>query len=645
MKKVFVAVCLLFSIGAAKAQTKFDALQITPSQPQGGQTVSFKYNTKLSPLMDEKKVEVVVYLFNEGGSKIAEPKIVKTGTVYSGTVKLDSNIHCLAFGFSNDENKSKDNNAGKGYIIPVYKNNIPVIGYYIWASRLYSGYGQRLFDMKSEPEKKLTILEEGLQIHPEAKDYPGYLTDYLTAINSIKKETSDPLILEELKKLANKPVLKEEDYNILTDWYTKLKMKPLADTFSTAMKQKFPDGYWKKNEMGRAILNAKDGAGKKAALNAYLAAFPPKKEDLYNLNYFKINIAEQLHKEKDYESFNSMIKELPMPAKASLYNDVSWYMAEAKEALADAKRMSSEATSWAKKEMNSPSEKKPEDVTKKQWAEQRKYSYGMYADTYAFILYNIGDYKNGYQYAKEAAGDVYKFKNAEYNERYANLMIKVTAPAMAKKELEQFVENGAASVKMKGLLKDIYLAENKSDAGYENYLTKLEAAAKNKKREEIAKSIINEPAPKFKLKDLDGKNISLDDLKGKVVVVDFWATWCGPCIASMPAMKRAQEQLKSRADVAFVFIDTWEAGEKMKQNAVDFMTKNNYPFHVLLDEENTVVGNFNVQGIPTKFVIDKAGNIRFKSIGFGGNDDALVDEVSMMVEMASAESPVAANMK
>jgi len=121
--------------------------------------------------------------------------------------------------------------------------------------------------------------------------------------------------------------------------------------------------------------------------------------------------------------------------------------------------------------------------------------------------------------------------------------------------------------------------------------------------------------------------------------VDFWATWCGPCIASMPAMKTVQEKLIAGGNVAFVFVDTWENVENKKQNAADFMAKNKYPFHVLLDEESKVVADFKVNGIPTKFIIDKTGNIRFKSIGFDGNDDALIDEVSMMVEMAAADMP------
>ncbi|MEI9957645.1 MAG: TlpA disulfide reductase family protein [Ferruginibacter sp.] len=77
-------------------------------------------------------------------------------------------------------------------------------------------------------------------------------------------------------------------------------------------------------------------------------------------------------------------------------------------------------------------------------------------------------------------------------------------------------------------------------------------AAKLKKKDDLAKTMLNEAAPKFALEDLDGKTVSLESLKGKVVIVDFWATWCGPCIASMPAMKTAQEKYKQRDDVVFV---------------------------------------------------------------------------------------------
>jgi hypothetical protein len=64
------------------------------------------------------------------------------------------------------------------------------------------------------------------------------------------------------------------------------------------------------------------------------------------------------------------------------------------------------------------------------------------------------------------------------------------------------------------------------------------------------------------------------------------------------------------------------------------MNKKNYPFYVLMDNDNKMVADFNVSGIPTKFVIDKEGKIRFKSIGFSGSDDALMDELTTMIELA-----------
>jgi peroxiredoxin len=88
-----------------------------------------------------------------------------------------------------------------------------------------------------------------------------------------------------------------------------------------------------------------------------------------------------------------------------------------------------------------------------------------------------------------------------------------------------------------------------------------------------------------------------------------------------------------------VFIDTWENVDNKKKNAVDFIANNKYTFEVLLDNDNKVVDQFGVDGIPSKFVIDKYGMIRFKSVGFDGNDDKLVNEITAMIDLASKEPP------
>ena len=643
MKKLFYAALLLACTSIANAQVSFEALTFKPQFPKAGETVSFTYNKRQGSLIDEKKIDIVVYLLNGSEYKITEPKIVQTGTTYSGSFTVGEKTSCIAFSFS--AGKEKDINGSKGYYIPVYNSgNEPVTEYYATIYNIQRFYGEEYFGITFNAEKALDVFEKGIQLHPELKKDAGFLNAYLWSLKGAKKAAAVPLIQSELDGLENKGQLTETDYNTLIQWYTQDKRKAKADSLSAALKTTFPDGSWKKMEAANKFYMEKDAAKKLALYNDYITLYPLNADNKQTIENFKSQMANAYAKAKDYNAYSEWNKQLSKAAAASNDNNIAWAMAEANENIEQAKQMSLSATSYAKAENLKPTEKQPDYLTAKQWQGQRKNMYGMYADTYSFILYQTGDYTKGLPYAKDAAA-MNEFKNAEYNERYSQLMEKVLPAAETKKQIEQFVKEGTASSKTKAILKTLYTAENKSENGYQEYLAKLEMSAKIKKKAELAKTQTNTPAPKFSLKDLDGNDVSLEGLKGKVVIVDFWATWCGPCIASMPAMKTVQEQLKSRDDVVFLFVDTWQSESDKKQNAADFLKKNNYPFHVLLDNEDKVVADFKVRGIPTKFIIDKTGNIRFTSIGFGGNDDALIDEVSTMVELATAEFSVKGNVK
>ena len=211
-----------------------------------------------------------------------------------------------------------------------------------------------------------------------------------------------------------------------------------------------------------------------------------------------------------------------------------------------------------------------------------------------------------------------------------------------KKELEQFIKDGKSTSDIKDILKRAYVKDKKSDKGFDEYITALQKEATLKMIEELKKSMLNEKAPAFALVDLEGKKVALNDLKGKVVVVDFWATWCGPCIASFPGMQKMVNKYKEDPNVKFVFIDTWERGEDKEKNASSFVSNNKYTFHVLMDNDDKVVAEFKVDGIPTKFVIDKNGVIRFKSVGYDGSDDKLMNELTAMIDMAARESELKA---
>jgi peroxiredoxin len=133
------------------------------------------------------------------------------------------------------------------------------------------------------------------------------------------------------------------------------------------------------------------------------------------------------------------------------------------------------------------------------------------------------------------------------------------------------------------------------------------------------------PAPDFKLTGLDGKDVALADLKGSVVIVDFWATWCGPCVQSLPHLNKVYEDNKAAGLKVFA-LDLREAKDKVQA----FVDKKKLTIPVLLDSDGKVAEAYKVSGIPQTVIIGKDGAVRKVFVGFGGDESeqALRDEVA-----------------
>ena len=119
------------------------------------------------------------------------------------------------------------------------------------------------------------------------------------------------------------------------------------------------------------------------------------------------------------------------------------------------------------------------------------------------------------------------------------------------------------------------------------------------------------PALNFTFPGLDGKKVSLADYKGKVVLLNIWATWCAPCVAEMPSMEKLYQELKNE-DFEILAVSVDEAGA---ETVKPFIEKHKLGFPVLLDTKGDIKTLYQATGIPESFIIDKDGIIIEKIIG------------------------------
>ncbi len=620
---------IVFVIQSCQVKQYKGTFGTNPETVIPGEEVQIYYNADSTNLKGRDSINATVYLFADEilvTIKFPMEKVAKRSGVWNLHIKtIDSALGMIV---TFNSGKLEDTNKENGYIILFSDkdgNTLPEAN-----AALASAYAKwgGMAGLKKDYKKAKQLLSAAIDKKPELKN--RFLDTYFLIEYNLNKEPSKEVIKKELDALSQKKDLTAKDLDLLITWSIRLNLLDDAEKYKSQLLEKFPDSEEAQEVLLNNFRNEKDESKKLKLLYTFESKFPD--SDLIQEFYGDLIVyyVQKNDLEKAYRTIIANEEKI----QPFYFQYVADKMLQENFDLFKAFEIAQLGVKNSKKEYEKPTEEKPKYYTEDGWKELRGFYYGRNLFKYGEILYKQNKKALASDYLRQAVEltvDFYPYE--ELNELYIKSLMETNNYKKALNAATEFLKDGLATEYIKTAMKEAYIKVNGNEEGYDELVKKYLDSAKEELIAEIKSKLIKEKAPDFTLTDLNGKKVSLSDYKGKVVMVDFWATWCGPCKKSFPALKRVVQKYQDNPEVEFLFVNTWERAKDKKKNAKDFIEKNNYPFHVLLDADNKVVAEFGVRGIPTKFMIDKNGFIRYKSIGFSGKSDELVDELDIVISL------------
>ncbi|MDB4925558.1 redoxin domain-containing protein [Mucilaginibacter sp.] len=617
-------------------------LTISDQFPSQGETISFTYDPAGTKLANKESITATIYYIDGKKNPADNITLTQQGKLLKGSLTIP--VSARAFFFKISKDTSVDNNSGKGYTYMVYNGKEPIQGAYASEAMVYSGLGNSLAKIPADKARSLKLLKQEIAAFSQSEK--EYASQYYRAL-SISTDPDDIVLLN--SKLADlKNSRDEKELLQAVSILMMQKKKPEADSLTAMIKLKFPQGTVDKNAEINDIMKEKDVKKMDSLYQVFVRHFPEnpiEPSSLYDM--LKMQLVYGYLKSNNYdacEKYLALVNDKSILFNA--LNSVAWQLAVKGERMELAEKLSKQSVDIVNDRFENPVAS-PFGTVAKAKNDAAGYRF-MVGDTYAYILVKEGKFAEAlkiqqplYERSDKKGGPVIA--------HYVQILNATGNYAQAKEIAENGMKSEKIDPELEPALKVSYVKLNGSDNGYAEYVAGLKSISQGKIMANLEKTMLNQPSPAFALQDFDGKTVSLADLKGKTVVVDFWATWCGPCKASFPGMQKAVNKYKDDPNVVFLFVDTWESVEDYIPGVKKFIEDNKYTFHVLFDEKNAdgrqakVVSAFGVSGIPTKFVIDKDGVIRFKYVGYSGSDEKVLDEVSNMITLAN--NPVKAPVK
>jgi len=281
---------------------------------------------------------------------------------------------------------------------------------------------------------------------------------------------------------------------------------------------------------------------------------------------------------------------------------------------------------------------RPSYVVPSEWAEQQRISTGLLHFVNAAILSSDKSQTEKalqeFATAIEIGGE--QTDKAAYD-MYIATLVSAGKNSEALKVAKHAISHGAGT---QGVLTNyrMLMKNNGADSiAIEKDIASMREDGSKVLVQRLSREMLNQGMIDGTFHTVDGKPLKISDWKGKVVVLDYWATWCGPCRKSFPSMQKLYEKYRNNPNVVFAIVNVWERTPDRTKVVTDFLSSNaSLTFPVYIDKDDSVVAKFGVTGIPTKFFLGKDGRIQFKEVGLLP-DEQFMEEASNKIDVLLAQ--------
>jgi thiol-disulfide isomerase/thioredoxin len=597
---------------------------ISPAKPKLHEAITFVYNTAdpSAKFKHEKEMtaEILLLRGEDPPLRLTVP-LKEEGTTWRGSLTMSDPkgtmfLYMFSAAGANDDNGA---NVWDSFLYEV--NGKPAAGSSLdMASVLMQG---RLMEFTHVKDLDRAAKEIADVMAAEPDNWMAAKMGWSMRLRSSPVDSTKKTVGAEVEQMYQRLKGNESAVASLLPIFEQAGLKQRAEEIRKPEMISHPYGKVAKRFREAEIYSTNDPAQRGGLAEKFIQDFHSAGDELQRMQNVVVVASTVL---KDYDKAVAFLAGAEHPSGV-LYNIIAWQLIDSGSDVAKGVALAKKGVDLCRNP--DPSGKAPY-VSDAAWRENNQRSLGMVLDTYGCGLMKLGKYKEA-EAPQAEAQQLTNGEDPDVNERTVECYVKNGKDNEAIGVAAKAVADDKSNDKLIALYKEAYIRKNGSDAGFDKMLSEAAENTAKKVREKALQSRINLPSVDFTLPDIAGNTVTLAGLKGKVVVIDFWATWCGPCLASFPDLQKVYDKYRSNPNVAIYAIDSWErvAGKEREDLVKKFLKENGYTIPVLYGD--ATITKYDVDGIPTKFVISKAGTIAFKSVGFEG-DQVMIAELTAEID-------------